>query len=403
MEPTAGRLQRRQPFPHRNACAAIGVGAIIGAFGFAQAAQPGDAPSSPAPAVTTTAGAPSPPRVTPGNGASSEQIAGWLRDLGSDQFRVRDEAMQRLIGAGEGAIEPLKTALTTADPEVVSRGIHVLAALVKSESLELQDVAFEALRELSDARANTVARRASLAVAESSELLSDRALERFIQLGATIQNGGVPFGNFRRMELGAAWQGKESDLRLLRRLYGVTSLIVSGGQVTDMWLAYVAEMPDLEALQISRGKITAAGIGHLKQAKNLNELVLTRVPIGDDAIDQFAALPATKMDLFGTRLSKAGFARLKQALPNSTLQYRGVFLGIKSQSSMGWSIIAVEPETPAEKAGLRPGDIIRKFAGTEVPEFETLTTLIAAREPGDRVEVEILRMGEIIKTTVVFE
>ncbi|MGH7277849.1 MAG: PDZ domain-containing protein, partial [Candidatus Rokuibacteriota bacterium] len=48
----------------------------------------------------------------------------------------------------------------------------------------------------------------------------------------------------------------------------------------------------------------------------------------------------------------------------------------------------------ADRAGVRGGDIILRFAGTAVNSFEELRRAVAARRPGDRVDVMYLRNGE---------
>lgn len=54
-------------------------------------------------------------------------------------------------------------------------------------------------------------------------------------------------------------------------------------------------------------------------------------------------------------------------------------------------IAEVLPASPAEQAGLQPGDLITRFDGEEVPKFHTLKELVDRRQPGDEVKVEILR------------
>jgi hypothetical protein len=46
---------------------------------------------------------------------SAEQILGWVNDLGSDDFRTREQASRSLSGAGEAAREALETAVKTSD------------------------------------------------------------------------------------------------------------------------------------------------------------------------------------------------------------------------------------------------------------------------------------------------
>jgi serine protease Do len=56
--------------------------------------------------------------------------------------------------------------------------------------------------------------------------------------------------------------------------------------------------------------------------------------------------------------------------------------------------------SPAEKAGLRQGDIITTFAGKEIKDARQLQLLVADTPAGQRVEVEIFRDGKPQKLTV---
>lgn len=58
---------------------------------------------------------------------------------------------------------------------------------------------------------------------------------------------------------------------------------------------------------------------------------------------------------------------------------------------------------PADKAGLKPGDVIRKHGGRTVSESDELLTMAASTDPGATVSLEILRNGEplTLKVTLV--
>lgn len=60
----------------------------------------------------------------------------------------------------------------------------------------------------------------------------------------------------------------------------------------------------------------------------------------------------------------------------------------------GLRLTSVLPGGGAERAGLREGDVIIRFAGQSVDRFETLRTMVGGRRPGDVVEVVYLRDGE---------
>jgi len=69
----------------------------------------------------------------------------------------------------------------------------------------------------------------------------------------------------------------------------------------------------------------------------------------------------------------------------------------------GVRISGVRPGSPAERAGVRPGDVIVKFAGVEVRTLDDLTFALRRRRPGDRVEVVILRDGRERQVQAVLE
>ena len=53
----------------------------------------------------------------------------------------------------------------------------------------------------------------------------------------------------------------------------------------------------------------------------------------------------------------------------------------------------VEPDGPAAKAGLQPGDVIEDVDQTEVPHSEDLPRIVARHAPGSKVDLKILRGG----------
>lgn len=68
-------------------------------------------------------------------------------------------------------------------------------------------------------------------------------------------------------------------------------------------------------------------------------------------------------------------------------------VAITDQPDGGVRVVAVRPGTPAEKAGLRPGDVIVSFDGQPVRDSAHLRQVLAAHAPGDSVTVSV-RRGE---------
>jgi serine protease Do len=60
----------------------------------------------------------------------------------------------------------------------------------------------------------------------------------------------------------------------------------------------------------------------------------------------------------------------------------------------------VEDNSPAAKAGLRPGDILTKVNGKDVTADQTVSFLVANLQPGTTVPVEVLRDGSRININV---
>jgi len=68
-------------------------------------------------------------------------------------------------------------------------------------------------------------------------------------------------------------------------------------------------------------------------------------------------------------------------------------LGLDSAS--GVLVADVLPDSPAEAAGVRSGDVILRAAGREMEEYRDLTKLIAGIDAGTEIELEVIRGGKV--------
>jgi len=66
----------------------------------------------------------------------------------------------------------------------------------------------------------------------------------------------------------------------------------------------------------------------------------------------------------------------------------------------GELVQTVQDDSPAERAGLQPGDIVTKVNGKDVNADQTVSFLVANLEPGAQVPVELLRDGKRVALTV---
>ena len=63
----------------------------------------------------------------------------------------------------------------------------------------------------------------------------------------------------------------------------------------------------------------------------------------------------------------------------------------------------IRPSTPAAEAGVKPGDVLVRWAGKEVRDVEHWTELLGGHKPGDKVEIEVMREKKTVKMTVLLK
>jgi len=68
-------------------------------------------------------------------------------------------------------------------------------------------------------------------------------------------------------------------------------------------------------------------------------------------------------------------------------------LGVPEEK--GALVAAVTPDSPASRAGVKPGDLIVSMDGKPLEDFKALPRLVASAEPGKKATLEILREGRM--------
>ncbi|HZY17885.1 MAG TPA: DegQ family serine endoprotease [Ramlibacter sp.] len=71
----------------------------------------------------------------------------------------------------------------------------------------------------------------------------------------------------------------------------------------------------------------------------------------------------------------------------------------KLDSPRGALVAGVQKGSPAEKAGLQPGDVIREVDGQPVVASGDLPAAIGLARPGDKVRLQVLRQGKSVELT----
>lgn len=78
------------------------------------------------------------------------------------------------------------------------------------------------------------------------------------------------------------------------------------------------------------------------------------------------------------------------------------FLGVRGEAdAKAAKLTTVFPDSPAEKAGLKTGDVILQFDGKDVPDFPALTEMVKNKQPGDNVRIRVQRGEEVVNLRLV--
>jgi serine protease Do len=101
---------------------------------------------------------------------------------------------------------------------------------------------------------------------------------------------------------------------------------------------------------------------------------------------------------FATKLSE-----IQKVLPDlkdrkQIVEAKQPFLGVGpgegNAEVEGVEVGQIVPGSPAEKAGLQPGDILYEFDGAKITQFDELRQKIAEKKPGDEVVVKVKRKDD---------
>jgi S1-C subfamily serine protease len=81
-------------------------------------------------------------------------------------------------------------------------------------------------------------------------------------------------------------------------------------------------------------------------------------------------------------------------LPEDWMPFMHEFPALPEGVEQAVVISSVTPESPAEDAGLEPGDVVTSIDGEEVSNFDNLSATVLKHEPGDEITLTVYRSGE---------
>ena len=334
--------------------------------------------------------------------ADPAEMAAWVKQLSANRFAQRELATQNLIDAGQAAIEPVVQAVYGNEPEAVDRSLHVLRQLGLSDDEAVEDAARAALERLAASDDRRASLRAKNTMDYLNELRQDRAIAMLRKLGGTVDESTVNqfIGAWHittryHVTIDENWKGEVKGLKYIRWLPTLQMVTFRGKQVDDQWLESIAGLRNLDIIEINRTSVSDAGMGHVATVVGLETLLVKYSPVTDDSVKHFKQIPlGADLKLYGTEITPEGAEDIER-IAGVTLDYRrGGFLGVGcTQTEAGCTISQIHPDSAAQAADVRVGDIITEYGGKPVPDFEALTKLIGENAAGDNVQVK-LRRGE---------
>ncbi|MFC1757262.1 PDZ domain-containing protein [Planctomycetota bacterium] len=360
------------------------------------------------------------PEQNGGTAFSVEQISQWVADLDSDSYIVRRTATDRLVTAGLPTIDPLVDVVPTASLEVVTRSIHILQELAASSDYATGTAAFLALEKLAEQRATAAARRAQATLLSMASFRRDRAVKYLKSLGAEFETNTVRETALRSrpvptIRLGRPWKGTKDDLTQLQWIVNVDSnnvepmlinskwlLVLDGDKFDDGWLEAITQLDGVHAVRLKKTRVSADGLLHLRNLKGLEFIDVLYTPLGPEAIDRLSRIiehfhdsRTLRLRLFGTKLDQEKLKQLGEKFNVEIDSKEGAFLGISCrQNESPCQINYVGEGTAAQRGGLQISDIITKYNGVAINDFDQLMQEIAKNVPGDKVSIEITRLDK---------
>jgi len=273
-------------------------------------------------------------------------IERWVSELGNPQFEVREQATQFLGQAGVLAIKPLQGATLDKHLEVSVRAVRALRLIYESAEDDAFEGAEAALEEVSNSRNLALARRAVQALTIRDHDRQRRAILRIQQLGGEI-----------------------------RMVNNANSRTINNVIIVD---------EDPGAIeQLLLGEDWKGGDEGLKYVRRVSR------------IDHIYVTP-------GSKITTDAILALQTDNPTMDIQMRGsAMMGIScDQLQTRLTVSRVQTGSGAEAGGLLAGDVIVKFEGNEISDFQVVIEATKNRKVGEKLTLEIERDGTLMTKVI---
>ena len=139
----------------------------------------------------------------------------------------------------------------------------------------------------------------------------------------------------------------------------------------------------------AKGEVIGINTAIIRNAQGLG----FAIPINSarDIAEQLIANGKVDHSFLGIRMASLT-PEIKQQLKNKH--------NINLQNETGVLIVEVVPNSPAAKAGLRGGDVIKAIAGQSITAADQIQKVVEKTSPGEKLSIELLRDNRTVEVTV---
>lgn len=271
------------------------------------------------------------------HGLTTAQIKQLVADLGSNTFKVRSAASSKLREIGEDAIAPLAAAIATGDTEVRLRAFNSLESYFTGNSNRTINATWPVLEELRAGSNKKIAERSRSLLTRHGKRREHLLFNQLIRLNGIIQEqeqGRVI------VAIDSEWEGGDAGLRWLK-------LLGEPGMPTGCNV-YLIEGAPVSAKQFAKLETHLVGRQVMVQTRG-------KASLG---------------------ISGAVFFRVQE----------------------GCVVSKVLPGSASDDARIRANDVITKFGGNQVDDFQHLVDLIGQYDVGEKVKTELLGKEPVFVT-----
>lgn len=345
---------------------------------------------------------------------SDDDLSFWAKAMESPQYSVRSAATDRLMDLSAEQMPKFVTLIREGSLESIQRGALLLQHLALSGTDPQQRAARQILGELSRPGPSLLSQRARESLDAVSREQRQRAVVKLTAAGAQYHNDNNNSPNILiqgqnailpmpMIRFGRTWRGDLRMLELLACVPDVERVVLEGPHIDDRWIPYIAQLPKLSMLTIRKATLTDEGLAPLQNASRLRSLEIYYTDLTNSSVPVLSKLKLDVLTMFGNKLTADQKDVLSNAIPAAKVDLRpgGALLGVRQplqgengDGLRGCHVHFVEPKSGAERAGIRRQDVIVKFNGTELSNFQQMLELIGRHRPGDVVPIQLLRDGQ---------